>query len=122
MQPARSFCLHSCGCIFDVMEDIIATGIDAKHSNEDQIAPFDKWIDSYNSRIGLLGGIDLNTLCLKKYDEVYSEVLDKGTRFRSRARGYGIGSGNSIPEYVPEEGFRAMIEAVKEIRRRETKL
>ncbi len=28
------FLLHSCGCIFEVMEDILATGIDAKHSNE----------------------------------------------------------------------------------------
>jgi uroporphyrinogen decarboxylase len=31
----------------------------------------------------------------------------------------GIGSDNSIPEYVPVEGFMAMIDAVKEIRSRE---
>jgi uroporphyrinogen decarboxylase len=115
----KKFLLHSCGCIFDVMEDIIELGIDAKHSNEDQIAPFDKWIDLYNPRIGLFGGIDLNTLCLKKYDEVYLEVLEKGTRFRKNAKGYGIGSGNSIPGYVPTDGFLAMVDAVKEIRRRE---
>jgi thioredoxin-related protein len=35
--------------------------------------------------------------------------------------GYGVGSGNSIPGYVPVDGFMAMIEAVKEIRRREVK-
>ncbi len=115
----KKFLLHSCGCIFDVMEDIIGLGIDAKHSNEDQIAPFDKWIEMYNSRIGLFGGIDLNTLCLKKYDDVYLEVLEKGTEFRKKTRGYGIGSGNSIPEYVPADGFRAMVDAVKEIRSRE---
>jgi uroporphyrinogen decarboxylase len=115
----KKFLLHSCGCIFDVMEDIIDLGIDAKHSNEDQIAPFDKWIELYNSRIGLFGGIDLNTLCLKKYDDVYLEVLEKGTEFRKKTSGYGIGSGNSIPEYVPADGFRAMVDAVKEIRRRE---
>jgi uroporphyrinogen decarboxylase len=115
----KKFLLHSCGCIFDVMEDIIDLGIDAKHSNEDQIAPFDKWIEMYNSRIGLFGGIDLNTLCLKNYDDVYLEVLEKGTEFRKKTRGYGIGSGNSIPEYVPADGFRAMIDAVKEIRSRE---
>jgi uroporphyrinogen decarboxylase len=118
----KKFLLHSCGCIFDVMEDIIETGIDAKHSNEDQIAPFDKWIDLYNARIGLFGGIDLNTLCLKKYDDVYLEVLEKGIKFRKNAKGYGIGSGNSIPEYVPGDGFRAMIDAVNEIRRREIRL
>jgi uroporphyrinogen decarboxylase len=41
----KKFLLHSCGCIFDVMDDIITFGIDVKHSNEDQIATFDKWID-----------------------------------------------------------------------------
>jgi thioredoxin-related protein len=30
-----------------------------------------------------------------------------------------LGSGNSIPGYIPVDGFMAMIEAVKEIRRRE---
>jgi uroporphyrinogen-III decarboxylase len=101
--------------------DYIALGIDAKHSNEDQIAPFEKWIDLYNDRIGLFGGIDVNTLCLNGYDDVYREVLEKGARYRRKARGYGIGSGNSIPEYVPVDGFLAMVEAVKEIRRRETR-
>jgi uroporphyrinogen decarboxylase len=101
------------------MEDIIQLGIDAKHSNEDQIAPFDKWIELYNGRIGLFGGIDLNTLCLKKYSDVYLEVLEKGIKFRKNANGFGIGSGNSIPGYVPADGFRAMIDAVKEIRIRE---
>jgi uroporphyrinogen-III decarboxylase len=94
-------------------------GIDAKHSNEDQIAPFDKWIELYGKRIGLFGGIDVNTLCRNKYEEVYREVLEKGTRFREKAKGYGLGSGNSIPEYVPVEGFMAMVDAAKEIRRRE---
>ena len=119
-QSGKKFLLHSCGCIFEVMEDLIALGIDAKHSNEDQIAPFDKWIDLYGERIGLFGGIDVNTLCRNKYEDVYREVLEKGTRFRNRAKGYGIGSGNSIPEYVPVEGFMAMVDAVKEIRNRET--
>jgi uroporphyrinogen-III decarboxylase len=101
------------------MEDIISLGIDAKHSNEDQIAPFEKWIELYNDRIGLFGGIDVNTLCLKSYDDVFREVLDNGTEYRRKTNGYGIGSGNSIPGYIPVEGFQAMIDAVKEIRRRE---
>jgi len=115
----KKFLLHSCGCIFDIMDDIIALGIDAKHSNEDQIATFDKWIDLYNNKIGLFGGIDVNTLCHKKYEEVYIEVLEKGTEFRNKAKGYGIGSGNSIPEYIPVEAFQGMLDAVNEIRRRE---
>ena len=115
-RSGKKFLLHSCGCIFEVMEDLIALGIDAKHSNEDQIALFDTWIDLYNDRIGLFGGIDMNSLCLNDPDQIYREVLDKGTHFRRKAKGYGIGSGNSIPDYVPVEGFMAMVGAVKEIR------
>ena len=118
-QAGKKFLLHSCGCIFDVMEDIIALGIDAKHSNEDQIAPFDRWIELYGDRIGLFGGFDLNVLCLNKPDDVYREVLEKGTHYRQRMKGYGLGSGNSIPGYVPVEGFMAMVEATKTIRRNE---
>lgn len=112
----KKFLLHSCGKIFPVMDDIIRLGIDAKHSNEDQIAPFDTWIEKYNDRIGLFGGFDLNLLILEKPETVFRIVLEKGTYFRKIAKGFGIGSGNSIPEYVPVDGFFAMIEATKKIR------
>ena len=115
-QTDKKFLLHSCGNIFEIMEDIIATGIDAKHSNEDVIAPFEKWITKYNNRIGLFGGVDVNTLCLNTYDDVYRIVLDNGRRFRNMSKGYGLGSGNSIAEYVPVDGFMGMIDAVKKIR------
>jgi len=118
----KKFLLHSCGNIFDIMEDLIDTGIDAKHSNEDQIAPFDKWIERYSARIGLFGGIDVNTLCLNPYDDVYRKVLEDASRFRSTAIGWGLGSGNSIAEYVPVEGFMAMIDAAKKIRKNEQNL
>ncbi len=112
----KKFLLHSCGNIFEIMEDIIDCGIDAKHSNEDEIAPFEKWIELYSDRIGLFGGIDVNTLCLSNYDEVYKIVLEKGKLYRDISKGFGIGSGNSIGYYVPIEGFQAMIDAVKELR------
>jgi len=114
----KKFLLHSCGNIFSIMEDILALGIDAKHSNEDQIAPFERWINDYNDRIGLFGGIDLNTLILNNPDEVFRLVVEKGSQYRNMAKGYGLGSGNSIPDYIPVEGFLAMVEAAKKIRRK----
>ena len=112
----KKFLLHSCGNIFNIMEDIIDCGIDAKHSNEDEIAPFEKWIELYSDRIGLFGGIDVNTLCLNSYDDIVKITLEKGEKYRNEAKGYGIGSGNSIAEYVPTEGFKAMIDAVNILR------
>lgn len=112
----KKFLLHSCGNIFPVMDDLISAGIDAKHSNEDQIAVFDEWIGLYSGRIGLLGGIDVNDLCLNTHDDIFRAVVDKGTRYRRCAQGYGLGSGNSIAGYIPVEGFMAMVDAVRRIR------
>ncbi len=115
----KKFLLHSCGNIFNVMDELIGVGIDAKHSNEDQIATFDKWIELYSDKIGLFGGIDVNTLCLNSYEDVYKRVLKDATEYRSTANGWGLGSGNSIAEYVPVEGFMAMIDAVNQLRKNE---
>jgi uroporphyrinogen decarboxylase len=112
----KPFLWHSCGKIFEIMEDVIELGIDAKHSNEDVIAPFDRWIELYGDRIGLLGGIDVDLLCQKEAQEIVIEVVEKGARFRDSARGYALGSGNSIPEYVPVDGYLAMIEGAEIIR------
>jgi len=113
------FLWHSCGKIFAIMEDVIALGIDAKHSNEDIIAPFDQWIARYGSRIGLLGGIDVDILCQQSPAEIVAGVTEKGRRFRAAAQGYALGSGNSIPDYVPVEGYLAMLEAARCIRAEE---
>ena len=101
------------------MDAWIDAGINAKHSNEDCIAPYDEWIERYSDRIGLFGGIDTDRLCRMKPDDLYEFVLESGTRFRKNANGYALGSGNSIPEYVPTEGYLAMVRAAHEIRRRE---
>jgi uroporphyrinogen decarboxylase len=112
----KPFLWHSCGNIFAIMDDVIALGINAKHSNEDAIAPYDRWIELYGDRIGLLGGIDVDTLYRKTPAEIVEEVVEKGTRFRQCAHGYALGSGNSIPDYVPVDGYLAMIEAANRIR------
>jgi len=112
----KPFLLHSCGNIFNIMEELLATGIDAKHSNEDQIAPFSRWIELYADRIGLLGGFDVNTLCLEKPQTVFDYVYQKGREFRQHAHGYALGSGNSIPDYVPVDSYLAMLEAGRKIR------
>lgn len=115
----RPFLWHSCGCVFEVMEDAIAAGIDAKHSNEDAIAPFDRWIELYGNRIGLLGGFDMDFLCQRSPDDIRSAAHEQGRRFRHNARGYALGSGNSITDYMPVANYLAMIESARRIREEE---
>jgi len=113
------FLWHSCGNIFSIMDDMIDAGINAKHSNEDVIAPFGTWIERYGDRIGLLGGVDVDVLCREDPDVVFDRVMEMGRRFRGMAQGYALGSGNSIPDYVPVEGYMAMIRAAQCLREEE---
>ncbi len=116
----KPFLWHSCGCIFEVMDDVIGLGIDAKHSNEDAVAPFARWIADYGQRVGLLGGFDMDLLCRCRPDEIHETVVTLGCKYRSAARGYALGSGNSIPDYVPVANYLAMVKAAQRIRETET--
>ncbi len=118
-QAGKPFLWHSCGKIFAVMEDVLALGIQAKHSNEDVIAPYEQWIALYGDRIGLLGGIDVDLLCRDEPAAIAAQVAERGRTYRRRARGYALGSGNSIPEYVPVAGYLAMLEGAQTIRQQE---
>jgi uroporphyrinogen decarboxylase len=112
----KPFLLHSCGQIFEVMDDIINVAkIDAKHSNEDVIAPFSEWVNRYGNKIGNFGGIDTDVLCQLKEDDIRKYVLNV-LDYTKNAGGIAIGSGNSIPDYVPVEGYLAMINTVREYR------
>ncbi len=97
--------------LFNVMNDVITLDTQAKHSNEDCITAYEQCIERYGDRIGLLGGIDLDILCVRPPDEVYDIVPDRGMKYRRLARGYALGSSNSIPGYVPVEGHLAMVRA-----------
>lgn len=112
----KPFLLHSCGCIFNIMEDLIdIAGIDAKHSNEDQIALFSVWVDKYGGRIGNFGGVDTDHLCRKCEVEI-REIVRNVMSGSVGHGGFALGSGNSIPAYVPVSGYLAMIEAAREFR------
>ena len=111
----KPFLLHSCGNIFNVMEDLIAAGVDAKHSNEDQIAPFPVWVERYGDRIGNFGGIDTDALCRLPKPEMKEYISEVVAKSKGHG-GFAFGSGNSIPPYVPVEQFLTMNETVRELR------
>jgi uroporphyrinogen decarboxylase len=111
----KPFLLHSCGAIWEIMEDLIDCGIDAKHSNEDAIAPFGRWLELYGEQIGNFGGVDMNVLCTEDEAGIRSYVRDI-YETASPHPGVAIGSGNQIANYVPPEGFIAMVETVRELR------
>ena len=98
--------LHSCGNLDKVMEDVIAIGFDAKHSYEDTICPIEAMYDRYSDRIATIGGIDLDFLCRRPIEEVKARC--RAMYQRAEKGGYALGTGNSVPEYVPDERYCAM--------------
>lgn len=115
-QENKPFLLHSCGRIFDVMEDLIGTAkIDAKHSNEDQIAHFTQWVERYGDRIGNFGGIDTDVLCRYSPEYIREYILDCLDKVKGHG-GIAFSSGNSIPDYVPTESYLVMIDTVRQWR------
>jgi uroporphyrinogen decarboxylase len=113
----KPFLLHSCGCIFNVMDDIISgAGIDAKHSNEDVIAPWSRWIDDYGQRIGNFGGIDTDALCASNTGDLVSYITEVYRLCEKKGHGIAIGSGNSIPDYVDPDRYGQMLDVIRKLR------
>lgn len=101
--------LHSCGNLATVMDEIIDDlKYDGKHSYEDKICPVEEAYEIWGSRIAILGGIDLDFVCRKPAAEVSARAAAMLQRSEKRGS-YALGSGNSIPEYVPDEQYFALI-------------
>jgi uroporphyrinogen decarboxylase len=103
--------LHSCGAIYPWMDTVIdSLGFDAKHSFEDAIMPVEAAYERYAGRIAILGGIDVDFVIRRSPEEVYRRSAAMLERSRGRG-GYALGTGNSVPEYVPPEHYFAMTRA-----------
>jgi uroporphyrinogen decarboxylase len=92
------------------MPDLIeGVGIDAKHSFENAIMPVERFQERYGDRIGILGGVDVDILTRRPRDEVRREVRRLIDTCHPQGR-FCIGSGNSIPSYVPLENYLTMVD------------
>jgi uroporphyrinogen decarboxylase len=102
--------LHSCGQLDSLMDTIIdELKFDGKHSYEDKICPVEEAYERWGGRIAILGGLDLDFVCRHTPEQVRARA--QGMLERSAGRGsYALGTGNSVPEYVPDENYLAMIE------------
>ena len=102
--------LHSCGNVGAIMEDLIQdVHIDGKHSFEDAIIPASEFHRQYGDRIATLGGVDMHVLSHAKPEEVRKYVRNLIDACAPKGR-FAIGSGNSIPTYVPVENYLTMLD------------
>jgi len=109
----KSVMLHSCGNL-EAVHNVIIDDIkfDAKHSYEDKIVPVEEMYDVFKGKIAVLGGLDIDFVCRKSVDEVYERSLNMLKK--TNCEGYALGTGNSIPDYLADEQYFAMILAALE--------
>ena len=106
----RPYFLHSCGRILDIMDALIHdVQIDGKHSFEDSIIPVQEFQKQYGDQIAVLGGVDINILAAGTPAQVRQKTRQLIEECGSRGR-YAIGSGNSVPSYIPVQNYLAMVE------------
>ena len=115
-KAGRPAILHSCGHFQRIINDVIdEMGYDARHSYEDNIMPVEAFYERYQSRVAVLGGIDLDFVCRASPEAIYKR--SKAMLERSAGRGgYALGTGNSVPDYVPDQNYFAMIRAALDSR------
>lgn len=102
--------LHSCGHFQRIIEDVIVMGYDGRHSYEDAIMPVEQAYEELHQRIAIMGGIDLDFVCRSKPEEVHAR--SKAMLARAAGRGsFALGTGNSVPDYVPDANYFAMLRA-----------
>ena len=108
--------LHSCGNPSEVMDATIDDiKYDGKHSFEDNIIPVEKFYPQYRDRIAVIGGIDVDFIVTKSPEEVKTRAANLLSLTSSKG-GYALGTGNSVPEYIPIDNYIAMLSAAWEVR------
>ncbi|MBQ8611583.1 MAG: hypothetical protein IJ412_07745 [Oscillospiraceae bacterium] len=71
--------------------------------------------ETYGDRIGNFGGLDMDKVCHFSRAELREYALDVIKKSVGHG-GFAIGTGNSIPNYIPAKNYLNMIEVVREYR------
>jgi uroporphyrinogen decarboxylase len=104
------FIYHTDGVLWEVMNDIIESGVSALHP----IEPKSMDIYEVNQKVGeqlcLCGGIEVDLLSRGNTIEATNLVRQYIGDIAANG-GYCVGSSNSIPDYVNVENYLAMVEA-----------
>ena len=108
------FIKHTDGNIWAIMDDIVATGIDAIDPLE-PIAEMDigKVKELYGNQIAVAGNVDCGELLSRATPEEVVEAVKETIAKASPGGGHILASSNSIHPAVKPENYQAMLETAK---------
>jgi uroporphyrinogen decarboxylase len=102
---------HSDGRLNKVIPDLIQCGINALHPNERNSTDIRENKRLYGGRLAFFGNLDLSRELTMGTPQEVEEVTKGLIRDLAPGGGYGIGSSNSVTEFVPVANYRAMRDA-----------
>ena len=103
------FIYHTDGNIWDVLDDLKECGVNALQPIEPQAMDIVELKQKRGKDFCLVGNVDVDLLARGTKEQVEKQVkyLLKNV---APGGGYCLGSGNTVPEYVPIENYITMIE------------
>ncbi len=113
-EAGKPLIYHSDGVLFEVLDDILACGVHALHPIEPKAMDIRQVRAQVGGRLALIGNLDVGDVLTQGTPDTVRSAVKKNIEWMGSAPGYCLGSGNSIPEYVPIENYRAMLEAAYE--------
>lgn len=106
----KPFWYHCCGNKSEIMSDLIDyCGFGAIHSFEDGCCSVIDYKRKYGSKIGLIGGVDIDKLARLDEDNLREYVRNILDNCMPGGK-YIFGSGNSICNFIPVKNYLVMID------------
>ena len=109
-QLDKPMIFHSDGDIWTVMDDVVDAGFEAIHPIDPNAMDINEVMTRYGDRLALIGNIDVQLLARGTPDDIDGLVKQRISDL-APGGGYVLGSGNSVPEFVPIENYLAMLRA-----------
>lgn len=112
-QVDKPIIYHSDGDLSSMIDTILETGFHALHPIEPESMDIYDLRRRVGRRICLVGNICVNTLSIGKPAEIRALVQDRIQRLGYEGA-YCVGSSNSVPNYIPVENYKVMMETSAE--------
>lgn len=102
------FFFHTDGVVWDLVEDLIALGVDALHPIDPTCMDIVAVKCKVGERLTLIGNIS-NQLLEEGTPAEVTALTQQRLREVAPGGGYCLGSGNSVPDWAKIENYKAMI-------------
>lgn len=106
---------HSDGKLWDIIDDLVAAGINGLHPIEPKAMDIEEVKKRYRGKLCLLGNVDLDAVLTRGTPEIVANEVKRKISTLGQGGGYCLGSSNSIPDYVPVENYVAMVKTALDL-------